>query len=338
MSYAHPAKERCYQSFGSKPYYMKQKNTRCLIATREIAVQFAYIQLNQRRRAYIVLDIDHERGALILEDAGLPPPTFIVHKLDPDPSDLRPNSVHVFYELTAPVSDGPNSRAAPLRFLEAVTKKLAFITKADTAYRGFIAKNPLSPAWHVTCCDVTYELNVLAEYVKDVRLPRLRESTAGRNVALFESVRAWVAAEIRCNGTVPDADHVWDAATELNQKFERPLPPSEVRSVSRSISRYAEKHGCVSQMRRNRGAMGLPLIEAEPGTHEHKLETRRRQAAGGCVGASRRAAKNEARVKAAIKDLLATGSKVTAVAVARLSGLSRAGLYKGYADLMRRAA
>lgn len=334
MQYNNPVLQRFYESLGSKPHYMKTKGTGCRIADRDVAVRFPYIQLNQRRRAYLAFDIDHERGARAIEDAGLPPPTITMHKREVELADPKPQAVHVLYELTHPVSVGPHSRPRPVRFLEACEKKMAITLAADQGYRGYLVKSPLSGAWHVTTHDVTYELNKLWEYVQHVAVPQLKHSDLGRNSTLFDSVRHDVARILREEDVIADFDRVLNIADVLNSEFEVPLPISEVRCVARSVTRHFKRRGTPCQAREH-GAMGLGAIEAERGTPEHVSEVRARQVAGGQFAAARRAQNSGIRVKDAVASLQAEGSKVTYDAVAKRAGVSRSQLYRAYSHLVR---
>lgn len=229
----HPAVQRFTDSLGKKPY-CSQNSTASLIRSREQAIKYDYVSLNRRRVAYLAFDIDREGSAFAYYDSNLPPPTLTM--INPENAH-----VHMLYELTAPVAITNNSRKAPIKYLADVEARMTDELNADTAFSGLMIKNPLSNRWNTIANDATYDLGLLLEYLPDRKPRKLIESVGwGRNCMLFDELRKWAYPRITSAKTAGlDSWHYacLKQAENLN-KFNVPLPFSEIRSISKSVAKW----------------------------------------------------------------------------------------------------
>jgi hypothetical protein len=111
-----------------------------------------------------------------------------------------------------------------------------------------IAKNPLHPSWRVIWgASAPYTLDDLESWLFETDMrpePTVAEITGtGRNCTIFDDVRGVAYREIlkfKRDGGTPEAwrDRCEALARGSNLQFQRPLPYSEVRSISKSIARW----------------------------------------------------------------------------------------------------
>jgi hypothetical protein len=156
---------------------------------------------------------------------------------------------HAIYLLSWPVLkvvDGdPKSRA--LRYTAAVQEALRQRLDADPSYSGLMVKNPRSNYWGVlTWWDYLYDLDALAAKVEREletltdRRRRLPDIGLGRNDNLFRDLARWGQGHVSPTwGTFDDWHQAVRArCAELNACFPCPLPVQEVRSISKSVTRW----------------------------------------------------------------------------------------------------
>lgn len=264
-----------------KPYCTDDLAMGTRVLPRRIALHRRYIQLDPPGRiGALVFDVDREHAALAWDDAGLPPPSWTAQSPDS-------GRAHLGYVLSWPVYREPAT--APGRYADAIYAACRWRLGADPGYARLLAKNPFSAAWRVHCWRAEpYTLSELAEYVDlSASVPRRDDDAVcagGRNVGLFESLRAWAYAAAprywRPGGETAWHDAVLDAAQRLAPEVcagnsRGLLPWSEIRAVARSVSRWTWRHMTPA----GRAA----LIER---THGSGMQSRR----GAQKGARRRAA------------------------------------------------
>ena len=237
-----------------RPYCAFVKN-HAIVRRREVALEAPYLQLNPpAHRSWIILDVDRRGAVHAWEDAGLPVPTYC--------SINRENGhVHIGYALAAPVCTSAAARFAPLRYLAAIEYAYTVKVRADAAFMGPLAKNPLHPArqlWEPANAPV-YELGYLAEFVNlsTKRLPRV--AGVGRNCDLFETLRYWAYSAVR-EFWRPRGLEPWMAAVRLQAEslntFKEPLSSSEVAGIARSVARYVWRHNTPATFREVQAARG----------------------------------------------------------------------------------
>lgn len=188
----------------------------------------------------VVIDVDHDDADWAADRADLPEPSWTA---------VNPfnGHAHVAYILEVPVARSDAARTKPLRFLARVEAGLIDALGGDLAYAGLLTKNPVHASWVTRWCseDGVYTLSELATALGS-RLPKQlprkveRSHGLGRNVTLFNELRAWAYTAIRRHREDgPDEwanmTHAW--AQGLNQAFPEPLPAREVRDTAHSVAK-----------------------------------------------------------------------------------------------------
>jgi hypothetical protein len=259
------------------------------------ALSHRYIELYERRRTHIVLDVDRKNAIFTAQDYNLPPPTLTV--VNPDNSHA-----HLFYELNAPVSFGKQSKQHPQDYFHAVKHALTTKARADASYAHHIAKNPLHKAWQTYALDCVYDLGELAEHLKLERKAKIHHVAHKRNCTVFETVRHWAYANIHQNPS-RSQEHwfaaIWEQCSIANQSFPAPLPDNEVKATARSIAKWTWKHQASIGVR----VMGFGPISKALSEPERKAEQVRREIAGGLHTGETRQLLAEQRIQEALKPL-----------------------------------
>lgn len=243
-----------------RPYCAFVKNN-AIVRRKDIALGAPYLQMNPpAHRSWLILDIDRERDrereyvAHVWEDAGLPPPTYCA---------ITPDSGrgHLGYALSSPVCTSDAARMAPLRYLAAVEYAYIAKVRADCAFTGPLAKNPLHPGWLLwePANAPVYELGYLAEFV-DLTSKRLpRAPGVGRNCDLFDGLRDWAYSAVR-EFWRPHGEERWRAAVRLQAEalntFSVPLGGTEVAGIARSVARYVWRRFSPAEFREVQAARG----------------------------------------------------------------------------------
>jgi hypothetical protein len=223
-----------------KPYCTDDFQDGLTVRSRSIAVQRRYVQPNPPTvRVWLVFDVDREQAAMAAQDANLATPTWTAQ----NPTN---GHAHLAYGLRFPVATG-DAQARPLRLAAAVEAAYRDRLGADRSYSGLTCKNPVHPAWRTRWGPQTlYELAELADHVDltpyATRRQKALESVGlGRNVTVFDATRRWAYAAVReywqPNGEIPFRAAVAAYAAESNV-FPVPLPIAEIRSISKSVSRW----------------------------------------------------------------------------------------------------
>lgn len=202
------------------------------------ALAHRYIQHNPPNVvAFLVFDFDRPGALIAAADAGLPEPTWVAENRDS-------RRGHLAYALTCPITKTAAARAAPMRYAAAVEQAYRDALRADSGYTNFITKTPGHTAWETRWGRAEgFTLEELAEYLP-AGLPTLRKrreqaSGLGRNVSLFEGLRAWSYRARKRFDYFEDwhrATH--DRAEFLNGEFSCPLPASEVRATAKSVAKW----------------------------------------------------------------------------------------------------
>lgn len=231
-----PRKPYCTDSFESGIY------PRTLVH----ASRKKYIQANPPQlRVWSIYDIDYNDSGMAWEQCMLPEPSWTSMSRDT-------GRVHLAYGLSVPVLiNGQNMRNKPLRYLAAVESAFTSRLNADTAYSGFITKNPASSHWRTFLGRKSYyDLFELAEYVElpkhipKIDCSKLNQIGICRNIAIFEWLRFWAyrhIKEYKALGLVGFKE--WQRACEnrafeRNGEFHNPLIAKEVLCIANSVSKW----------------------------------------------------------------------------------------------------
>jgi len=190
---------------------------------------------------FLVFDIDENDAARIVEDSGLPPPTFFVE-------NTANGHAHVIYALAAPVSLSGKSRKAPIYLLAAIQRGFTRRLHADKAYGGRLCKTPFHPQWRTVAPPYSlYDAARLCEYLaKDEKAfwPKREPPIGlGRNCFMFEEAKDIAYHKVleykKSNRTEEQfRDFLKNVCGEINHKFETPLMDSELRAISKSVSKW----------------------------------------------------------------------------------------------------
>jgi hypothetical protein len=202
-----------------------------------------YIQVNPPHlRVWSIFDVDRPGAGLAWEDANLPPPAWVT-------VNRQNGHAHLVWGLSAPVlTDSPDMRQAPMRYLCAVESAFRAKLDADAGYSGLITKNPVHPLWRLLRGPrLSYELGELAAYVD---LPKhapkrgkVEEIGLGRNVTLFDWLRYYAYRNVKrykleVRNFVAWQSHLNSRALLRNGDFQHPLDGREVWHIARSVSKW----------------------------------------------------------------------------------------------------
>lgn len=269
-----------------------------------------------------MLDLDHLHGLNLLD---APSPTYTTLNLES--GHQQPG-----YLLAQPIARGKQAQQGPQRYADNVRRLLTRELGGDPAFGGLISRGPLHPG-HVTR-PVSGREYTLGELLRSLPpMPGMSRRAAnaaaedadreGRNCAAFEALR-FVAYALHDQGVTGAAllRQVQHQADELNRNtFSKhvvgSLPARELAGIVRSICRWTDAHHRPSK------------ASTRSRTHswERKQLTEAQQAArireGQAKGATSRREATSARLRAAEVELQAEGRLITAMALAKLAGVSR---------------
>jgi hypothetical protein len=305
------------------PYFPRcsDNKTAILVRPRKYALTHTYMQINRPGMvSWLIFDLDH-RNWLIWEETGLPAPNLIVRNRETDHS-------HIFYAIS-PVCTTEKARGRPISFMKSVYQAMAVRLNADTAFHsGPVAKTPGHPWWETNeIHDHEYSLGELAEYLELGVSPwwgrgreiELDDVSHSRHCTLFEVLRRYAYSIVdheRRHGSLSSFSRLLEAfAHNKNnftaQGFEENLSLSSIRSTVKSVARWTwERYTGASC---HRGVMqldsDLPLAERQSlaAQRTHKVRSRA----------------TESKIRGACRQLLDRGERITQIAVAAITGLSR---------------
>jgi hypothetical protein len=303
-----------YDSLPPRPWCADDYTQGSQFIDKEKAVKMRHIQVNGPGLVrWLVLDVDNPHAFFAWDDANLPRPHIIVV----NPAN---GHAHWLYRLEMPVCITDKGWIKPQKYLDAVREGFHRANVGvDPCYSGPLCKNPLSchwkTYWHPT---KPYDLDFLADHLD---LPPRGQSSGKRravvedlkglvkpgtrNVTLFNLLRQQIYShrfsEEWASGSRWDA-HVLELAEQINASFDPPLPFGEVKSTAKSVAGWT--------WRRYRGHGG------EPPDSESQRKAQQCQAKA-------RSNATDVKIKEAVINLQERRERVTIVAIASLTGLSR---------------
>ncbi|MBV8656426.1 MAG: replication initiation protein [Burkholderiales bacterium] len=243
-----------------RPYCADEKHF-ARIRPKDTALGKRFMQLNPpAHQAWLIFDLDYPFAEFAWEDADLPPPTYIA-------TNPENGHAHFGYALSSPVCTTMAARLDPIRYLAAIERAYMTKLRADIAFNGPLAKNPLHPCWKLwePANAPAYELRELEEYaiLSAKHAPIQRPDGVGRNCDLFDTLRNWAYRAVR-DYWRPGGQRFWDEAVrrqaESFNTFLNPLNNSEVAGVARSVARYVWRRFSPAGFRERQSALGrLPL-------------------------------------------------------------------------------
>jgi hypothetical protein len=243
-----------------RPYCTDDLADGLIIRPRTSALKKRYLQVNGPGTVrWLVYDLDYRGVVFAHRDANLPPPNFLA--INP-----KNGHAHAGILLEVPVARHSAARAEPLNFLAAVERGIARRLRADMAYAGLIAKNPLHLFWEVLWVrDAPYSLPELDSWLfKEDKRPYERLSgIAGhsRNCAVFDKLREHAYREVlnakRAGKSVAEFQaYLQDRALELNRAFTKALPLSEIRAIAKSVAKWTWRKFSDDGFRRRQSERG----------------------------------------------------------------------------------
>jgi hypothetical protein len=299
----------CTNTFETK----KHESVKMARKDKKEALQHAYIEVNQKLRRYMIMDIDREAGALAYEDIGLEPTIILTNPVN--------THAHLLFELEAPVRFTRKGRVNIQNYYQDVLRGMTAAMQADFAYSHNITKNPLSDRWRMTCCDVRYSLGDITEYCKPLKRhekPKIQiDDSMGRNCTLFNTVRYWAYFQVKSYVIFA----AWNRAVldkcEQENSFSPDLPYSEVKATAKSIAKWTWNNRHIIGYAKNRGAAQV----------DKRQNTSNRQKAGADYTNQLRKQKTEQKIIQAIHCLKAQECKLTIAALTEAAEVSRRTLY-----------
>lgn len=330
--------ERCHVSgtayhrfLNEAPYLPRcsDNKTAAVVRPRKYAIRYPYMQVNPKDRvSWLVFDLDHS-NSLVWEEVGLPAPNFVV-------SNRKNGHSHLYYAIV-PVCTSENARSKPIQYMKAVYAAMAIRLKADLAYSGPVAKTPGHPWWATwEIHGSEYELGELADYVDLESTPPwrasldLEEVAHSRHELLFEELRHFAYSIVnneREEGTYQSFHQRLESFARTKNHFTSKgftsnLTWSQVKATVKSVARWTwgkyTGSGC------HRGVMNLDKSLS--------LKERQRLAAERTHKARQNA--TEGKIRAACTLLHEKGERLTLVAVANITRLTRQTIAK-YRHLLK---
>lgn len=271
MNVSRSKRDAYLRTLPPRPYCTNLLGSRLRILDKERASGYAIIQHNSPLiLKWMVFDIDGEDAYTRAEDRGCPPPTFIALNTDNGHG-------HAAYFLETPVSAFTSSSRRAIQFYDDVERGLTHKLGADSAYHGFLSKNPLSSRWETDWQAVRpYRLDTLNDCLdsSDKRRALPREPSAiGRNYTTFDAIR--VVAYKQClkfkkDGRSLDSFAIMllESAQEVNCTFSISLTDPEVRCIVRSVANWVweeftfERFSAIQRARAQKKRANMPTISS----------------------------------------------------------------------------
>ena len=204
----------------------------------EKALKRAHIAPNSRSLVWaMAFDIDRPEAGAAWLDADLPQPNWIAQ-------NPKNGHAHLGYALLAPVSRSMLSKDCPQRYLARIQHAMTRALGADQAYTHFLTKTPGHARWRtIWGRQQPYDLDELRRALpEDLPLPkRIKAADAvglGRNVTLFDGLRAWAYRSRRLYSRFEAFSEACLGHAQALNTFAAPLPFSEVRSTARSVAKW----------------------------------------------------------------------------------------------------
>ena len=241
----HPALSRFFENLPNYPRGTDSLKAGCRRSPKHVAIKRRYIELNKENYSvtYLPYDCDSPIGMLMWHIRSLPPPTLSVSNWD----NFRS---HLTWELETSVHLGGNASQRAINYLDVVRRGFTQALDADPSFGGLLSKNPLSDFWFVDAYDRVYDLDELAEAVRDITLPK-KQSSKKHEIEYEPDDSLFVYHNTRWYMYTITADYdrsepLYDKADayvrELSTDFSLNLPESKIRSNAKSISKFCWNH------------------------------------------------------------------------------------------------
>jgi hypothetical protein len=300
------------------------------------ALKYAYIQINGPRKiSYLCFDIDRRFAGIAWIEANLPMPTIIV---------INPDGEHTYliYELKEPIWKSIEHNpllpeAPPIRYMDAIYNAMHKALDADPDYNKLLVQNPFHPRWTVRIGrNEPYTLAELAEHLdlSDTAKAISTRGGEGRNCSLFDSVREWSYRHVNELKSYDDfTKAIYYETKRLNNEFSEPLPLQEVRSITRSISRWTW-----SKYDGNYEPMGNRYKNDEKQLANAKGIVKERKQVNQLLGAKSKVDKTMSKIEISLSKLLEENREITVHTVSLYSKISERTVYRYWTKIESRVA
>jgi len=237
---------------------LPEKKQASLWVPRDHVYNFERVKLHMNDRHFLMTDFDNSL-----------PNAHEHYAIEPNLIIYNPVTLHhqAFWLLNSPVHcQNPNSPA--YRYLRAIESAYDSKYNCDHNFNRNIHRNPLyfksDVDWRHTRTHSLRELSDVIDLksVVSEKTKLARDSAEGRNSALFDELRIWAYRQIK-NLSTCDFEtftaQIMVRASHLNS-FSIPLPDSELKTISKSISRFCiariGDNESFSKKQARRGAVG----------------------------------------------------------------------------------
>ena len=306
----HPALSRFFENLPDYPLCTDKLEAGCRRSPKHVAINRRYIELNKKNHSitYLPYDCDSPIGMLMWHIRSLPPPTLSVSNWD----NFRS---HLTWELETSVHLGGNASQKAINYLDVVRRGFTQALDADPSFGGLLTKNPFSDFWFVDPYDKVYDLDELAEAVRDITLPKkpskkkLIEVSPDDSLFVYHNTRWYmytITPDCSRHGELYDKADVY--VRGLSTDFSLNLPESKIRSNAKSVSKFCWNHR--DEFIANRAA--FIEIQRQRAYRSHKARKRN----------------NTIRIQKATRKLRNEGKIITKTAIAEVSGISVQSLAK----------
>ena len=301
----HPALSRFFENLPDYPRCTDKLEAGCRRSPKHVAIKRRYIELNKENYSvtYLPYDCDSPIGMLMWHIRSLPPPTLSVSNWD----NFRS---HLTWELSIPVHlGGKNPSQRAINYLDVVRRGFTQALDADPSFGGLLTKNPFSDFWFVDPYDKVYDLDELAEAVRDITLPKKKSSkklievSPDDSLFVYHNIRWYmytITPDCSRHGELYDKADVY--VRELSTDFSLNLPESKIRSNAKSISKFCCNHR--DDFIANRAA--FIEIQRQRAYRSHKARKRN----------------NANKISNARRKLRKAGQTITKAAISQESGIS----------------
>ena len=259
--------------FPKKPYCSDDLASGLVIRPRPIAINKKYIQINDLMIKALILDLDYSDAGSAWIEAGIARPSWVC-------MNRKNGHAHLAWLLKSPIPKTPSARQSPIRYFSAIEYNLGRVLNADTSYAGLVTKNPLHGYWKtIFHGNLAYSLDQLAAGLDLEEKPKV-VAGVGRNVTCFDTVRLWAYSAVR-SFWKPEGFKDWSKAVEgqvraVNATFQTPLPESEIRSLTRSISKWVWTHCTPARFNESQAERGKRSGEVRRKTSDSRREEARK--------------------------------------------------------------
>lgn len=302
---------------------------------KDVAIKRRYLELNRENYwiKYLTFDCDSPGAALAWSDLDLPAPTICV-------VTRQNRHAHLTYELATPVHLGGNPSRKATYYLEVIRQGYTKALEADDTYGGLLSKNPLSSFWDVFGCDQSYDLDELAEPLRDISFAELEKVPLSELEAAIKSARIPKDEKRKPKPFETDPEgslFVFDNARYFTYEavYDVVVGKGHYRELYGKVENYIEELAAdfnlrLTPGRRRSDAQSIAKWVWERrssfvAAREQFSEVQRQRA---YLSHESRKRNNEERIRKAIAKFQREGKKITKAAIAREAGVTRKTLYK----------